>query len=109
MSGENLANLIELNKTEEINVLLNKILGTYKDKVDSLVLGCTHYSLIKEEINRVLPGVELLDGCVGVSNEVKHQLEINNLLNNGNNKGEITIINTKDNSLIDRSFEILES
>ena len=109
VSGENLANLIELNKTEEINVLLNKILGTYKDKVDSLVLGCTHYSLIKEEINRVLPGVELLDGCVGVSNEVKHQLEINNLLNNGNNKGEITIINTKDNSLIDRSFEILES
>lgn len=109
VSGENLANLIEFNKTEEINVLLNKILGTYKDKVDSLVLGCTHYSLIKEEINRVLPGVELLDGCVGVSNEVKHQLEINNLLNNGNNKGEITIINTKDNSLIDRSFEILES
>lgn len=109
VSGEDLAHLIELDKKDEIMSLLNRILGEYKDKVDSLVLGCTHYSLIKDEINSVLPNTVLLDGCIGVAREVKHQLEANNLLNNSNSIGNIEIINSKDNSLIDRSFEILES
>ena len=109
ISGENLANLIELDKKDEIMELLNRVLGEYKDKADSLILGCTHYSLIKEEINRVLPNTVLLDGCVGVSKEVKHQLEEHNLLNNSENVGTIKIINSKDKSLIDRSLEILKS
>ena len=109
ISGENLANLIELDKKTEIMELLNRVLGEYKDKADSLILGCTHYSLIKDEIKSVLPNTVLLDGCVGVSKEVKHQLENNNLLNNGNNTGSIKIINSKDDNLVDRSFEILWS
>lgn len=109
ISGENLANLIELDKKDEIMELLNRVLGKYKDKADSLILGCTHYSLIKDEISRVLPNTVLLDGCVGVSNEVKHQLESNNLLNNSNDTGSIKIINSKDEKLVDRSYEILWS
>ena len=105
LSGENLANLIEIDDKEEINKLLVRILSPYKDKIDSMVLGCTHYSLIKDEISSVIPNVELLDGCLGVANEVKHQLEKNDLLDNGN--GSLEIINTKDNNLIDRSYEIL--
>ena len=105
LSGENLANLIEIDDKEKINELLVRILSPYKDKIDSMVLGCTHYSLIKDEISSVIPNVELLDGCLGVANEVKHQLENNDLLDNGN--GSLEIINTKDNSLIDRSYEIL--
>ena len=108
VSGENLANLVELDKKDEIKELLNRILSDYKD-YDSLVLGCTHYSLIKPEIQEVLPNTVLLDGCLGVAKEVKHQLEEHNLLSDNKNKGTITIINTKDDSLIDRSFEILES
>ena len=109
ISGENLANLIELDKKAEIMELLNRVLGEYKDKADSLVLGCTHYSLIKEEINSVLPNTILLDGCIGVSREVKHQLEKNNLLNDSDRIGNITIINSKNDELVNRSFEILES
>lgn len=108
VSGENLANLVELDKKDEIKELLNRILSDYKD-YDSLVLGCTHYSLIKPEIQEVLPNTVLLDGCLGVAKEVKHQLEDHNLLSDSKNKGTITIINTKDDSLIERSFEILES
>ena len=108
VSGENLANLVELDKKDEIRKLLNRILSDYKD-YDSLVLGCTHYSLIKPEIQEVLPNTVLLDGCLGVAKEVKHQLENHNLLSDNKNKGTITIINTKDDSLIERSFEILES
>ena len=107
ISGENLANLIELNKKEEIDELLNKLLSSYEDKCDALVLGCTHYSLIKDEIKKVLPNVALLDGCTGVANEVKRQLENNHLLSDRKGKGALEIINTKSNFLIERSMEIL--
>ena len=109
ISGENLANLIELDKKDEIMELLNRVLGEYKDKADSLILGCTHYSLIKDEIRSVLPNTVLLDGCIGVSNEVKHQLESNNLLNTSNTNGSIKIINSKEENLVKRSYEILWS
>ena len=81
----------------------------YRDKADSLVLGCTHYSLIKEEINEVLPNTVLLDGCLGVAKDVKRQLENNDLINKNNTKGEIIIYNNKNNDLIKRSYDILYS
>ena len=106
VSGENLAALIEEDAKEEIDKLLEKILGKYRDKVDSIVLGCTHYSLIKDEISKVLPRIALLDGCRGISEEVKRQLENNNL--SGTGTGKLTIINTKSDELIKRSYEILK-
>ena len=51
--GEFASNLSEDNKIEEINKVLDEVLSPYKDKADSIVLGCTHYSLIKDEINNV--------------------------------------------------------
>lgn len=107
ISGENLANLVELDKKEEIKSLLERVLGPYNNKADALVLGCTHYSLIKDEINKVLPNTVLLDGCKGVSQEVKRQLESHNLLNDSLTQGTVEIINSKDESLIERSFNIL--
>ena len=106
ISGENLANLVELDKKEEINELLNRILKDYK-YCDAMVLGCTHYSLIKDEIKQVLPQITLLDGTVGVREQVKRKLLENNLLNLSAEKGTIEIINTKNNDLIQRSYEIL--
>lgn len=109
ISGENLANLIELDKGEEIDSLLHRLLDSYVDVADSMVLGCTHYSLIKDEISRVLPHTTLLDGCRGVSEEVKRQLDSHHLLNEKKTIGNLTIINNKSHSLIDRSYEILKS
>ena len=106
VSGENLASLIEDNNSSEIDNVLNRILSPYKDKADSIVLGCTHYSLIKEEIEKVLPNVVQLDGCKGISEEVKRQLESHNLIEN--NSGDLTIINTKNDELVKRSYEILK-
>ena len=108
VSGENLASLIEENKQDEIMKVLERILSPYQDKADSVVLGCTHYSLIKKEILSVLPNVVLLDGCVGISQEVKRQLESHNLLKHDNKEGSLVIENHKSQLLIDRSYELLE-
>ena len=107
ISGENLANLIELNEIDKIRDLLERLLSPYKDTADSLVLGCTHYSLIKDEIQAVLPNAALLDGTKGVAREVKRQLTEHNLLTDKTTKGTLEIINTKDDNLIKRSYEIL--
>lgn len=108
ISGENLANLIELDKKDEIDKLLHNLLDEYKDLADALVLGCTHYSLIKDRINKVLPNTDLLDGVEGIAREVKRQLTNNNLLNPSLEKGSIKIINSKSDDLIERSYKILE-
>ncbi len=108
VSGSNLANLIEINDKEKIRSLLLDKLSKYQNSMDSIVLGCTHYSLIKEEFQQLFPNVALLDGCLGVSLEVKRQLENKKLLNLSQKKGTITIENSKSKDLITRSYEFLE-
>lgn len=109
VSGANLANLIELDKKEEYMALLHSLLDDYREWADSIVLGCTHYSLIRKEIQEILPNTVLLDGCVGVSLEVKRQLENHNLLNTSDIEGDLVIENNKSQALITRSYEILEN
>lgn len=76
-----LANAIEDNAQEKIKEILKDTFREYKDKkIDSIVLGCTHYPFIKEDILKEMPGVILLDGSRGVAMEVKRQLENNGFL-----------------------------
>ncbi len=107
ISGDNLANLIELEKKEEYMDLLHNKLDGYKDIADYLVLGCTHYSIIKNDIQEVLPNTTLVDGSYGVAKEVKRQLENNDLINPKEIEGSLDIVNSKNNDLIDRSYKIL--
>ena len=79
---DGLANAIENNNNDLIDKLLKKLLSQYFDKnIDSIVLGCTHYPLIKDKIQSLFPNAVLIDGNRGVSNQVKFKLEENNLLN----------------------------
>lgn len=94
LSCSGLADLIEEgNKDRIINYLEDKI-GKYKG-VKNVVLGCTHYPLIKEEITKVLGPVNFYDGSVGVSKHTKEVLEEKNLLSN--NTGKITFIDSSNN------------
>lgn len=86
ISCPTLANAIERHSLKEIEDILLNIKEQVKEKeIDSIVLGCTHYSLIKEEISKIFPNIKLLDGNYGVAKEVKHQLELHNLLNEEGN------------------------
>ena len=91
---EYLANAIEKNDNIKIDSLLNEYLTPYKDKnIDSIVLGCTHYPLIKDKIQSYFKDAVIIDGNIGVAKRVKYILETNNLL--ANNKGNIEYIQTK--------------
>jgi len=50
-------------------------------KVDTVILGCTHYPLIRPLLQRTLgPGVRIITSGDAVSRRVEHALSINNLL-----------------------------
>ena len=79
---DGLANAIEKKNDKLIDDLLNKYLTPYKNKnIDAIVLGCTHYPLIKGKIQEFFKNAIILDGNIGVANRVKNLLEQNQLLN----------------------------
>ena len=52
-------------------------------EIDTLVLGCTHYPLIKNVLSRVCKGVKLVDSAEAVAREVEKLLPSKNRGNTG--------------------------
>ena len=51
--------------------LLKKLLHNFVDKRNiTIILGCTHYEFIKNEISSLLKNCEIIDGSVGVSKQI---------------------------------------
>ena len=102
-----LANLIEKGNYLEIDHYLNQLLP--KDEViEVVVLGCTHYPLIKNEICKIIGNVIFYDGGNGVARQLKKLLNENNLVSNSI-KGFISFYdssNSKDKEV--RFYELLK-
>ncbi|HBP50999.1 TPA: glutamate racemase [Candidatus Shapirobacteria bacterium] len=70
---ENLAGEIENNKIGVAGLGVTKIWENYKNKnIDVIVLGCTHYTLIKNQIQKIVGDqIELVDSNSAVAQQVK--------------------------------------
>lgn len=68
LSCPGLADAIEFN--DEIDKKLDELLLGVGD-YDCVVLGCTHYPLIKDRINKYFPDAKIVDGNRGVARRVK--------------------------------------
>ena len=74
--------LVESGKYKEgIYDVLHEYLDNYKGKVESIILGCTHYPILKEQIKNVLPKIEYVSSSEAISKNVKEVLEKLSLLN----------------------------
>jgi len=73
-----LADLIENKRIEEAKEYINKNLANYKD-IDTIILGCTHYPLIKKEFEKFFPNAKVIDGSKGIAKQTKRKLEELNL------------------------------
>lgn len=104
-----LAELIEETRQEEITTYLNKHLTPYKDKnINTIVLGCTHYPLIQNNIKEIID-CKLIDGSDGISRQLKRKLEEFNLLNKETSLGTLEVYNSTNlDSLIKRTYDLLE-
>ena len=94
-NAPDLVPLIEAGKadTEQMRRELHRLLDPYADKIDALVLGCTHYPFVSHGMQRILgERVAILDGGDGTARETKRRLEAANLLENG--PGEVILENS---------------
>jgi glutamate racemase len=74
--------------TQVTELVAEDYLIEFVDNVDALVLGCTHYPLLKDVISRTLgPGVRLIDSAEATALEVSSILDEGGLLN-GDDDGE---------------------
>lgn len=97
---------------EAINTYLRNKLEPYnKGKIAAVVLGCTHYPFIIEELSKVLNyNIPIIDGSSGTVNQLKRQLEKYDLISDKSSKGRVDIINslnTKD--VINLSYKLLKN
>ena len=83
IGSSDLVSLIENLDFEAMDDILIKELQPFMaEKIDTLVLGCSHFPLIKDKIQKYLPNVLILDSGEAVTRQVERILEHNNILSN---------------------------
>lgn len=99
---DKLVPLIE--KGESVDSILPKILEPFK-KVDVLALGCTHFPLIKDKIQKILGSkVSVLDSGPAIARQVRRVLTQNKMLSN-NKRAKHSFYTTGDGKLYDMEAE----
>ena len=62
--------------------------------VDTLILGCTHYPLVEKNIQRLYPGLPLIDPADQMAKTIAGYLQENGLVNDQPGKGTLDIYTT---------------
>lgn len=74
---EGLAALVDKKKIEEAGEFLKPILEKIQsEKIDTIVLGCTHYVLLKKVFSSLNPSIKLYDGNAGTYSHIQKSLGI---------------------------------
>ena len=97
----NLANLVERNVGNpagqaaiDDDLLENLEQLVNEEKVECCVLGCTHYPLVEENINRLYPQLKLVDPAEQMARTVGRYLEEKGLVNDQPGQGKLDIFTT---------------
>lgn len=87
--------LIESGKYKEgIHDVLRAYLAPYVSKADVLILGCTHYPIVLNQIKEVFPDKLYISSSEAICQEVYSYLKHHHLLNKNSDKGVIEIYTT---------------
>jgi len=84
-------------------------LSTYKEhKIAAIVLGCTHYPFIKDEISKAINSdVPIIDGSEGTIKQLKRKLQAYGIINDKEEKGEVDIFNSLNDNMVKLSYTLL--
>lgn len=100
-----LADRIEEGNENKIKEYLEKNLKEYKGKVENVVLGCTHYPLIQEEIGQVLgENVKFFNGANRLAVHLKDVLLEKDLISKSNERGKIDFIDSSEKQEKEKRF-----
>ncbi|ERI06602.1 glutamate racemase [Atopobium sp. oral taxon 810] len=82
----------------DLHALLGSLIGCWADKIDGVVLGCTHYPFVTKQIRDVLGDVRFFDGAAGTARQTRHLLEERGLLYKDNHPGKVQLKSSLDTS-----------
>ena len=95
---------------EKVDLYLNKNLSQYIGKVNNVILGCTHYPLIRNQIRKVLGDVKFFNGALSLAKHLKEILIDKELINETEEKGIVRFIDSSNsNCKKDRFFNYLSN
>ncbi len=112
--GDGIVELIEMGKlnSEEMRTLLSGYLQPMiQEKIDYLVLGCTHYPYLIPTLLDLLPGnIRIIDSGMAVARQTQLILDRNGLMNSGNHKPRIEFYSNTDpdimTDLIGKTYKV---
>ena len=96
---------------DELDQYLKEKLSPFmQEKIGQIVLGCTHYPFVKPAIAKLVgPEVDIIDGSLGTSKEIRRRLAEKGLLSDKQEKGKIEIINSSGKEeLIKLSWQLIK-
>ncbi len=86
---------------EELESYLTQRFAPFEpDTADGIVLGCTHYPLIRGTIAKLFPNATVFDGGYGTAKQTRRRLEECSLLSPKTSGGKVTFFNSKDDPAI---------
>lgn len=91
--------------TTESQEIIKNILLPYKNKIDTIILGCTHFSVLEKEVKEILGNVNIVDSCKSFKNVLETFLNDNHLNNDSNDNRIIKINFTKKDQINTKWFK----
>lgn len=81
----------------DLEEMIRDLVGGYAGKVDAVVLGCTHYPFVREQVGRALgSGVTFFDGGAGTARQLRARLEGEGLLSPRGRVGRVSFSSSLD-------------
>ena len=98
VSCEGLAARIERGRLDDADVvqMIDDLVGDYAHAIDAVVLGCTHYPFVVDQIRQVLGDVPFFDGGAGTARQLRRRLTECELLATDDACGAVTFLSSKD-------------
>ncbi|MBE5886591.1 MAG: glutamate racemase [Lachnospiraceae bacterium] len=77
-----------------LDYLEEKFSVFHKEEIDAVVLGCTHYPLIKNMVQSIVPNATIYDGGYGTARQTERRLEECGLLSQRETGGQVVFYNS---------------
>lgn len=89
--AKELALCIENNDIDSLDGLIKSYLDPYQDKINAVILGCTHYPIVQERFEQLYPALLFNNARLQMLQLVSDKLTLHQIKNQEDNKGSITI------------------
>jgi glutamate racemase len=88
--------------SKEIKQYLSNLLAKYQnDEISAVVIGCTHFSFIEDDIQGIVGDTIIFDGRYGIARHIQEVIQGNNMC--GDSEGSVDLISTHE----DMAYKLL--